>query len=54
MIVMPGVLAMWLVSSKLRNDSRALGTIPWMEPGINGLDGLLVEKVQAALLQLLV
>ena len=51
---MPGAIAVWLVSSKLRDDSRALGTIPWMDPRMNGLDGLLAERLQAMLLHLLV
>ena len=47
MIIMPGAVVVWLASSKLRDDSRALGTIPWIDPGMNGLDRPQVERVQA-------
>ena len=54
MIVMPGVVVVWLVSSKLRDDSRALGTVLWIDPRMNGLDGPLMERVKTMLLHFLV
>ena len=50
MIVVLGAVVVWLVSSKLRDDSRAQG----IDPRINGLDGPLMERVQTMLLHLLV
>ena len=54
MSVMLGAVVVWLASSKLRDDSRALRTIPLMDPGMNGPDGPPVERVQAILVHLLV
>ena len=51
---MLGAVVVWLVSSKLRDDSRALGTVLWIDPGMNGLDWPLKGRAQTILLHLLV